>query len=248
MRTVPILIVALAMTLAARDNAGAQSFTSLRFSNATGSQVTAWLTLGANSAGKVEDAKLVDVSTGQSVPVSGSGLQGSFTLQANQTVSWNSFNGALVTGAVTFRAQPQSCPIPGGPCGVTKGEFAINIGNEAVDVSSVDGINAIMAMDLSEGGATPWPSNPSGGQVAENSGTIAGDKTAWGVFPYRCTKCAAIGDAPGTTCNPLGPAMQSYCKAGTEHDPQPVCQLNRTGAGGTVKFTFKGAMDPVKAQ
>jgi hypothetical protein len=122
-------------------------------------------------------------------------------------------------GAVTFRAPPQSCPISGGPCGATKGEFAINIGNEAADVSSVDGINAIMAMDLSEGGATPWPSNPSGGQVAENSGTIAGDKTAWGVFPYRCTQCAAIGDAPGTTCNPLGPAMQSYCKAGTEHDP-----------------------------
>ena len=35
MRTVPILIVAVAMTLAARDNARAQSFTSLRFSNAT---------------------------------------------------------------------------------------------------------------------------------------------------------------------------------------------------------------------
>ena len=35
MRTVPILIVAVAMTLAARDNAGAQLFTSLRFSNAT---------------------------------------------------------------------------------------------------------------------------------------------------------------------------------------------------------------------
>jgi hypothetical protein len=249
MRMVSILIVAMAMTLATGGGAGAQSFTSLRFSNATGSPVTTWLTLGANSAGRVEDAKLVDVGTGHNVPVNGSGLQGSFTLQANQTVSWNSFNGALVTGAVTFRAPPQSCPTSGGPCGVTKGEFAINIGNEAVDVSSVDGINAIMAMDLSEGGATPWPSNPGGGQVAQNSGTIAGDKTAWGVFPYRCTTCAAIGNAPGTTCNPLGPAMQSYCKAGTEHDPQPVvCQLNRAGAGGTVKFIFKGAMDPVKAQ
>ncbi len=248
MRTVLILFVAVVMTLAARDGAGAQSFTSLQFSNATGSPVTAWLTLGADSMGKVEDARLVDVGTGQNVPVSGSGLQGSFTLQANQTVSWNSFNGALATGAVTFRAPPQSCPISGGPCGVTKGEFAINIGNEAVDVSSVDGINAIMAMDLSDGGATPWPSNPSGGQVAQNSGTLTGDKTAWGVFPYRCTKCAAIGNAPDTKCNPLGPAMQSYCKAGTEHSPQPVvCQLNRTGAGGTVKFIFKGAMDPVKA-
>jgi hypothetical protein len=247
MRTVAILIVAMAMTLAARDGVRAQSFTSLQFSNATGSPVTTWLTLGANSAGTVENAKLVDVGTGQNVKVDGSGLQGSFTLQANQTVSWNSFNGGLATGAVTFRAPPQSCPIPDGPCGVTKGEFAINIGNEAVDVSSVDGINAIMAMDLSEGGATPWPSSPGGGQVAQNSGTIAGDKTAWGVFPYRCTQCAAIGDAPGKTCNnPLGPAMQSYCKAGTEHDPQPVvCQLNRSGAGGTVKFIFKGAMDPV---
>jgi hypothetical protein len=246
MRMVAILIAAVAMMLAA-GGADAQSFTSLQFSNATGSAVTAWLTLGANSAGKVEDAKLVD-EAGHIVQVNGSGLQGSFTLQANQTVSWNSFNGGLVTGAVTFRALPQYCPVSGGPCGVTKGEFAINIGNEAVDVSSVDGINAIMAMDLSDGGATPWPSNPGGGQVAQNSGTIDGDKTAWGVFPYRCTTCAAIGQAPSTTCNPLGPAMQSYCKTGTEHDPQPVCQLNRSGAGGTVKFIFKGAMDPFKAQ
>jgi hypothetical protein len=249
MRMVSILIALAAMTLATRGGAAAQSFTTLRFSNATAGPVTAWLTLGANSAGRIEDARLVDAGTGRNVPLDGSGLQGSFTLQANQTVSWNSFNGGLATGAVTFRAFPQSCPTSGGPCGVTKGEFAINIGNEAVDVSSVDGINAIMAMDLSDGGATPWPSNPSGGQVAQNSGTIAGDKTAWGVFPYRCTQCAAVGDAPGTTCNPLGPAMQSYCKAGTEHDPQPVrCQLNRSGAGGTVTFIFKGAVDPVKAQ
>jgi hypothetical protein len=248
MRTARILIVAAVMTLAARDGATAQSFTSLQFSNATASPVTTWLTLGANSAGKVEDARLVDVGTGASVPVNGSGLMGSFTLGANQTVSWNSFNGGLVTGAVTFRSPPQSCPTSGGPCGVTKGEFAINIGNEAVDVSSVDGINAIMAMDLSDGGATPWPQNPAGGKIAQNSGTLTGDKTAWGVFPYRCTVCAAIGDAPGTGCNPLGPAMQSYCKTGTEHEPKPVCQLNRSGAGGTVKFIFKGAMDPIKAQ
>jgi len=247
MRMVLILIVAVVMMLAAQDGARAQSHTSLWFSNATGSPMTTWLTLGANSAGRVENVMLLDVGTSQLVPVIGSGLQGSFTLQANQTVSWDSFNGRLATGAVTFRAFPQSCPTSGGPCGVTKGEFAINIGNEAVDISSVDGINAIMAMDLSEGGATPWPSNHNGGQMAQNSGTLTGDKAAWGVFPYRCTQCAAIGNAPPTTCNPLGPAMQSYCKEGTESDPMPVvCQLNRTGAG-RVKFIFKGAMDPVGA-
>ena len=246
MRTILLPIVAVVMMLAVQDGTRAQSFTSLQFTNETGSPVTAWLTLGANSAGRVENVTLVDGSTGQHVPLSGSGLQGSFTLQGHQTVSWNSFNGGVAAGAVTFRAPPQSCSTSGGPCGVTKGEFAINIGHEAVDISSVDGINAIMAMDLSDGGATPWPSNPNGGHVAQNSGTLAGDKHAWGVFPYRCTLCAGIGDAPSTTCNPLGPAMQSYCKDGTEANPQPVmCQLNRTGAGGTVKFIFKGAMDPV---
>src|SRR5215216_4776856 len=245
MRTVLVAIVAVVLTLPAQDGARAQAFTSLQFSNATGSPVTAWLTLGADSAGRIENVTLIDVSTNQPVPVSGSGLQGSFTLQANQTVSWNSFNGRRASGSVTFRAPPQSCPTAGGPCGVTKGEFAINLGNESVDISSVDGINAIMAMDLSDGGATPWPSAPNGGKVAQNSGTLTGDKTAWGVFPYRCTQCAAIGNTPPTACNPLGPAMQSYCKDGTESNPQPVvCQLNRSGAGGTVKFSFKGAMDP----
>jgi hypothetical protein len=104
------LIVAAAMTLAAREGAGAQSFTPLQFSNASVSPVTAWLTLGADSKGKVEDARLLDVGTGQKVRVSGSGLQGSFTLQANQTVSWNAFNGTLVTGAVTFRTPPAVVP------------------------------------------------------------------------------------------------------------------------------------------
>jgi hypothetical protein len=245
MRAISTFCAAILMTLAASDGAWAQSFTSLQFSNASDSPVTAWLTLGANSAGKVQDAKLVDVRTGQVVPVNGAGLQGSFTLQANQTVSWNALNGGVATGAVTFRAFPQSCPTPGGPAGVTKGEFAVNVGSEAVDVSSVDGINAIMAMDLSDGGATPWPSNPGGGGVAENSGALTGDKPAWGVFPYRCTQCAAIGDAPPAACNPLGPAKPSYCKDGSESEPKPVkCQLNRTGAGGVVKFIYKRPKDP----
>src|SRR5579884_1852692 len=246
MRTVLIPIVAVVMALAVQADSRAQSFTSLQFTNASGSPVTAWLTLGADSAGTVDTARLVDISTNQQVPISGSGLQGSFTLQPNQTVAWDSFSGRRASGSVTFRAPPQSCPTAGGPCGVTKGEFAINLGNEAVDISSVDGINAIMAMDLSDGGATPWPSDPNGGRVAQNSRTLTGDKTLWGVFPYRCTQCAAIGNAPDSACNPLGPAQQSYCKEGAESNPQPVvCQLNRSGAGGTVKFIFRQAMDPV---
>jgi len=180
--------------------------------------------------------------------VTGSGLQGSFKLNARQTVSWNAFNGRVATGNVSFRAPPQSCPTPGGPRGVTLGEFAVNTGNEAVDVSSVDGINAILKMDLSNGGATPWPSNPQGGRVAVNSGGLTGDKAAWGVFPYRCSQCADIGNAPPTACNPLGPAKQSYCKNGTESDPKPVrCQLNRAGAGGVVSFIFSGAKDSIAA-
>lgn len=164
MGTVLILIVASVVALVAKD-ARAQSFTSLRFSNVTASPVTAWLTLGANSAGKVQNVRLVDVGTGEGVPVNGVGLQGSFTLRARQTESWNSFSGGAAAAAVTFRAPPQACGTPGGSCGVTKGEFAINIGNEAVEVSSAHGINAIMAMDLSEGGTTPWPANPNGNSV-----------------------------------------------------------------------------------
>ena len=79
---------------------------------------------------------------------------------------------------------------------MTKGEFTVNNGHESVDVSSVDGINAIVAMDLSNGGQTRGRPTPDGGRVAQNSGTLTGDKTAWGVFPYRCTQCAAIGNAP----------------------------------------------------
>lgn len=70
MRMVLILIVAGVMMLAARDGAQAQrppappatQPTSLQFSNATASSVTAFLTLGDNSAGRIPDVRLVDVS------------------------------------------------------------------------------------------------------------------------------------------------------------------------------------------
>jgi len=254
MRKVLIPMVAVVMALAAQPGARAQNYTTVQFSNATGSPVDAWMGVQPASAGRIGQARLIDIVTQQQVPfsdVTPDGLLGKFTLQANQTVSFDSFSGgATHGGAITFRAPPQSCPVnPGAPCGVTKGEFTINNGNESVDISSVDGINAVMSMDLSNGGSNPWPSDPrNGSRVAQNSGTLTGDKTAWGVFPYRCTQCAAIGAAPPTDCNPLGPAQQSYCKDGTESDPQPVkCQLNRTAGGGVVKFTFQAAMDPVHA-
>ena len=248
MRTALLAIVLIVLALPAHDGARAQSFTTLQFANATDSPVDAWLGLGPESAGRIQDVRLVDIATNQQVPVSGDGLVGRFTLQAHQTVSWNSFNGGVAAGgSVTFRAPPQSCPVPGGPCGVTKGEFTVNNGHESADISSVDGINAIISMDLTDGGANPWPSAPDGSRVAQNSGTLTGDKSLWGVFPYRCTQCAAIGNAPPTDCNPLGPAQQSYCKDGTESNPQPAkCQADRAGAGGgVVKFTYVRAMDPL---
>src|SRR5262249_19431191 len=111
MRKVLLAIVGVVMTLAAHDGARAQSFTTVQFSNATGSPVTAWLGLGPESSGRVENANLIDINTMQPVPISGSGLLGSFTLQANQTVSFNSFNGGVTAGgSITFRAPPQSCP------------------------------------------------------------------------------------------------------------------------------------------
>src|SRR5437879_13712340 len=52
---------------------------------------------------------LLDVSTHQQVPISGSDLLGSFTLAAHQTVSWDSFNGGVAAGgSITFRADRKS--------------------------------------------------------------------------------------------------------------------------------------------
>jgi hypothetical protein len=241
------------MALAIQPGARAQSYTTVQFSNATGSSVDAWMGVQPASAGRIGQARLIDIVTQQQVPfsdVTPDGLLGKFTLQANQTVSFDSFSGgATHGGAITFRAPPQSCPvIPGAPCGVTKGEFTINTGNESADVSSVDGINAIVEMDLTNGGSGPaWPTNPTtGSAVTRNSGTLTGDKPLWGVFPYRCTICADIGAAPPTDCNPLGPAQRSYCKEGTETNPSPAkCQGDRVGSGGIVKFTFIEAKDPL---
>jgi hypothetical protein len=250
MRKLLIPMVAVVMALAVQADSRAQTHTSLHISNGSGSAVTAWLNLNSGLAGRILDVRLVDVSTNQPVsvtPLSGNDLLGSFRLNAGQTVSWDSFSGQRSGGSVTFRSFPQSCPTEGGPCGVTKGEFAINTGNESADVSSVDGINAIVEMDLTDGGGTAWPTNPASGRaVTRNSGTLTGDKPLWGVFPYRCAHCAFIGsDSPPWQCNPLGEPNQDWCKSGTETDPSPVkCQADRVGAGGTVKFTFIEARDP----
>lgn len=255
-------VVVIMMPVAAPPDArAAQSSTTLEFSNATSGQVTAYLKYASAAMG-ISKVKLVDTHTMRPVPVtvidSATNL-GRFMLEGKQTVSWDAFTTVqpvvpVVGGKVSFGAEPDNnCPVPGGPCGVTQGEFTINQPFEVVDISSVGGINAIINMDLTNPGAYPWAKNPYGPQTAQNSEDVSGDKKAWGVFPYRCTNCSDLGPHPPTCANPLGPANESYCKTTTASPyggtvPDPVCQVGRVngaaGTGGTVKFTFMATARP----
>src|SRR5262245_4332702 len=101
MRKVLIPMVAVVMALAAQPGARAQNYTTVQFSNATGSPVDAWMGVQPASAGRIGQARLIDIVTQQQVPfsdVTPDGLLGKFTLQANQTVSFDSFSGGATHG------------------------------------------------------------------------------------------------------------------------------------------------------
>jgi hypothetical protein len=211
--------------------------TKLELHNATDTDVTAYITLGATS-GCVQDVALVTLSDGQSInklfP-----LMGTINLAAKKTIELTAPVGMGFNGNFSFNTPPLNCPTPEFQFGVNLAEFIINNwfqpnGQETVDNSCVAGANAFIRFELS---ADDWTTN--GGTITVKSfmNTVWSQNTGLiGVYPYGCDNCTASVSPP--SC--VGQQPQFVNK-------EPICNVQRSALsnqGGTVRVVFNG-MTPV---
>jgi len=112
-------------------------------------------------------------------------------------------------------------------CGATKAEVIANNPNwyDIMDVSVVDGFNNKIEIDATARGGTTVKLGPPAG--------ITGNQLLFGVFPFACTQCAAILNAP---CGSNGPGE---CHAGTESNPDPPCQYQMNPTDGKIEVILQ---------
>ena len=137
--------------------------TKLEIHNATTSDVTAYITLGA-TAGCVQDVALITLSNG-TVMNKLYPLMGNFILPTKTAVELTAPSGSGFNGNFSINTPPLNCPTPDTPFGMNLAEFIINngfqeYGQETVDNSCVAGANAFLEFVLS---ADDWSTN--GGQI-----------------------------------------------------------------------------------
>jgi len=111
-------------------------------------------------------------------------------------------------------------------CGSTKAEVAANNPNwyDVLDVSVVDGFNEKIQMNVT----------PTGGNVTQLGPPVGklGNQKIFGVFPYGCTICAGIKNAP------CGDAGAGECKTGSESKPDVLCQYQMNEPTGTIEVVL----------
>jgi len=218
------------------SDASAQSGTTLQITNSTGTAVPVMVTLGAGYG--INNVSQLPWGV---KPV-GSALQGIFTLNANSSVSFNSgsksFSGNIAFGPTfTNRGCGSTASNACYPNSTTLAEFTLNMPGETVDISGVNGTNALMTVNLS---GSPW----NDGQGGHTNVTKIGNQaiTSWspvsGVYGWQATTCTAAPNPPNPTNNcpapknkPSGPQLQSKAQ----------CNIQRSGpTGGTVQIVFTG--------
>lgn len=207
--------------------------TKLEIHNATTTDVTAYITLGA-TPGCVQDVDLITLSHGVQMnklyP-----LMGTFPLAAKATIELTAPEGMGFNGNFSINTPPLNCPTPDTQFGVNLAEFIINNGfqengQETVDNSCVAGANAFLEFVLS---ADDWSTN--GGQILvkrikndvwnRNTGLI-------GVYPYGCDNCTASVNPP--ECVGKQPQFVNI---------DPICNVQRPAQqnqGGKVTVVFNG--------
>lgn len=211
--------------------------TELLVVNGTDSSVVVYLTLGA-------DTNYVTNVNGI-YGITSNGLQGSFILGANDTVSYTSICGKGFNGNLSFGGAPNNCPdTVAFPLGMNIFEFALNnnfagIPNaqETIDISCVSGVNCKITCNLSEnnwnaGGDTSKFTSFGNSYLYDNVGRV-------GVFPFGCDSCILIKNPP--TC---------LNKKFSEPQKKSICQVMRdaTKKGGDIYVIYGGVINGVPAE
>lgn len=210
--------------------------------NATTAAVTVQLALGPQLTGTwVRDVAQFPASWG----VRGSGLVGSFNLPAQTTYTFTLPNATGLSGNVIFgggAGNPGCGQQPGFPNAANLGEFTLGVpangfnGQETVDVSSVNGTNVYMDIELKT--TNPWNAGAGHPNVsAVSGGTIGDNANRVGVFGWQATNCTSSVNPPNPLPNCPAPIN---APAHAELSSTPLCTVQRPTMGGTVTFVFNG--------
>ncbi|HKB37759.1 MAG TPA: hypothetical protein VKD72_15035 [Gemmataceae bacterium] len=142
-----------------------------------------------------------------------------FTLAANASQDVPNPQAKYLNMALAFNA-----PVN---CGSTKAEVLVNNPNwyDVLDVSVVDGFNEKIQINLTPTGGNTTQLGPPVGKL--------GNQKVFGVFPYGCTICAGIKDAP------CGDAGAGECKKGSESNPDVLCQYQMNEPTGLVEVLLQ---------
>ena len=178
----------------------------VRITNQQGTPAKVYINFAADSALKPSDVPFCTV-TGP--------LNCEFTLAARGSRDLPNPQARYLNMALAFNA-PVSC-------GSTKAEVLVNNPTwyDVLDVSVVDGFNEKIQMNLTPTGGRTTQLGPPVGRL--------GNQKVFGVFPYACTICAAIKNAP------CGDAGAGECKGGTESRPDVPCQYQMNEPTGLVE-------------
>lgn len=245
------LAAAALMTMPALPALAAQ--TQIKLVNTSSAPVLVFITLGASpgfygpNPGFIQNVATMGNMFNPPVSITGSGLQGSFTLAKGAATVLSMPVGTAISGNFCFGGPPLNCPTAQNPNGQNLAEFTLNNNTaayvhppeapnpqEAIDISCVNGVNCIMEFDLkaSPGGnwqtagkpnVTTFQNYPIG--IKPNSQNI----NKVGVFSIGCDNCTE-------SVNPgCGDAW-----SGWNVNTQAVCNVQRvaTQSGGVVTIQF----------
>ncbi len=178
----------------------------VRISNKQSTPARVYINFAADSVVKPTDLSFCE-ATGP--------LNCQFTLAANSSQDLPNQQAKYLNMAFSFNA-----PVT---CGSTKAEVLVNNPKrfDILDVSVVDGFNEKIQMNLT----------PTGGKVTQLGPPVGklGNQKIFGVYPYACTICAGIKNAP------CGDAGKGECKLGTESNPDVPCQYQMNEPTGLVE-------------
>lgn len=247
------MLMAPVYNLACADSAS--DTTTLIVKNATSEPVPVMITLGSNNGinNISQLPQIWKVKQAPSCQPNTDCLQGSFILQAHQSVSYNSTNLSF-SGNISF-GPSWTAPGCGGqyipntnqlscyPNATSLAEFSLNMGtgnDEAVDISGVNGTNALITINFKKG--PPWNDGTNPVSTIQNVALPNFNPTP-GVYGWGATNCTYSQTPPNPTNGCPAPLTAPNHKNGTPiYQLQTVaqCNIQRQGSGGVVEIVFNG--------
>ncbi len=242
-----------AALLAAPTPALAANQTQIKLVNSSQAPVLIFITLGAFPAfygtnpGYIQNVATMGSMFNPPQSISGSGLQGSFTLAKGAATVLSMPSGTAISGNFCFGGPPLNCPTTQNPNGQNLAEFTLNNNTpayvhppeaptpqEAIDISCVNGVNCIMEFDLKASPGGNWQTAGKPNVTAFQNYAIgikpnSPNINKVGVFSIGCDNCTS-------SVNPgCGDAW-----SGWNVNSQAVCNVQRvaTQSGGIVQIQF----------